>query len=85
MGGIVDGLVIVFGDNLSVVNGELIPEFSLSKKHLEICYYTVREASAAGICKVGYVKGNHNISNCLPNIFSGIAMYKVVNQWMWFM
>ena len=77
------GPAIVFGDNKSVVSGASIPEHKLSKKHLGICYHAVREASAAGIWKVGFTKGVHNIANCLTKILSGTQKEKEVDKWMY--
>ena len=77
------GPAIVFGDNKSVVNGASIPEAKLSKKHLGICYHAIREASAAGIWKVGFTKGADNIANCLTKILSGTQKEKEVSQWMY--
>ena len=77
------GPAIVFGDNKSVVNGASIPEHKLSKKHLGICYHAVREASAAGIWKVGFCKGTNNIANCLTKILSGTQKNKEVDKWMY--
>ena len=47
-----------------------------TKKHLGICYHAVREASVAGIWKVGFTKGIHNIANCTQK-------EKEVNKWMY--
>lgn len=77
------GPAIVFGDNKSVVNGASIPEAKLSKKHLGICYHAVREASAAGIWKVGFTKGVDNIANCLTKILSGTQKEKEIGEWMY--
>ena len=83
MGVPIAGPAIVFGDNKSVVQGASVPESKLSKKHLGICYYASREASAAGIWKVGFVKGKYNIANCLTKILSGTAKEKEVEKWMY--
>ena len=73
----------VWGDNQGVVNGAAIPESKINKKHLEICYHAVREASAAGIWKVGFVKGKYNIADCLTKILSSTAREKQVSKWMY--
>ena len=64
---------IVFGDNINIVNGMSILEFNISKNQLGICYLDVREASSAGIRKVGFLKVTYNIANCLNKILSGVA------------
>ena len=83
MGVPLGGPAVVFGDNKSVVNGASIPEAKLSKKHLGICYHAVREASAAKIWKVGFVKGKYNIANCLTKILSGTQKDKELDKWMY--
>ena len=60
-----------------------VPEAKLSKKHLGICYHAVREASAAKIWQVGFIKGKHNIADCLTKILSGTVLEKQVTQWMY--
>ena len=50
-----------------------ISEFNNSKNQLGICYLDVREASSAGIRKVGFLKVTTNIANCLNKILSGVA------------
>ena len=67
---------------MSVVNGVSILESNIPKKQLGIRYHAVREASAAGIWKLGFVKGTNNIYNLLTNIFSGTDNNKEVEKWM---
>ena len=52
------------------------PSARFPKKHLGICYHAVREASAAGIWKVGFVQGKINIANCLTKVLSGLLRTK---------
>ena len=68
---------------MSIVNAVSILESKISKKHLGIWYHAVIEASTAGICKLGFVKGTNNISNWLTNIFSGTDKEKEAEKWMW--
>ena len=76
MGVPIDGPKIVFGDNMSVINGTSMPQLNVSKKHLGICYHYAREASADGIRKLGSVKRTQEIASCLTNIISGMAKEK---------
>ena len=46
-------------------------------------YHAIREAYAARIWKVGFVKVTHNIYNILTRIISGTANDKDVKKWMW--
>ena len=73
---------IVSGGNMSVVNVVSILESKISKNHLGVWYHAVIEASAAGIWKLGFVKGTNNIYNLLTNIFSGTDNNKEVEKWM---
>ena len=79
----IDGIEIVLGDNMSVVNVDSIPESNLSKKHLWICYHSVMEASAASVWEVWFVKGTHNIVNFPTNILSVKVKEKEVDKLMW--
>ena len=74
---------VCFGDNMSVVNGVSILESNILKNHLGVWYHAVIEASAAGIWKLGFVKGTNNIYNWLKNIFSGTDKEKEAEKWMW--
>ena len=65
-----------------VLIGSHVPEAKLNKKHLGTCYHAVREASAAGIWMVGFIKGEHNIADCLTKILSGTQLEKQISQWM---
>ena len=76
------GPTLIFGDNQSVVNGASIPECKINKKHLGICYHAVREASAAGIWRVGFIKGKYNIADSLTKILSATIKDKQVERWM---
>ena len=53
----------VFCDNKSVVTNASVPFSVLNKKNNSICYHRVREAQAAGIIRVGWIKGEYNKSN----------------------
>ena len=83
MGVTINGPSIIFGWNMSVVNGASILDSKLSKKHLVICYHAVREASAAVIFKVACVKGTYNIANCQTNILSCKTSEKEVEKFIW--
>ena len=59
----IDGASEVFCDNKSVVTNSSVPASVLSKRHNAICYHRVREAQAAGIIRVGWIEGKHNIAD----------------------
>ncbi len=77
------GPAVVWCDNQTVVNGASVPEAKLSKKHLGICYHAVREASAAKIWQVGFIKGEYNVADCLTKILSGTQLDKHISKWMY--
>ena len=79
----INGPEIVFGYNMSVVNAVSILKSNISKKHLGIWYHAVREASTAGIYKLGFGKGTNNNSYWLTNNFSGTDKEKEAEKWMW--
>jgi len=83
MGVPLTGPAVCWCDNQSVANGASIPEHKLNKKHLGICYHAVREASAAKIWEVGFIKGEWNIADCLTKVLSGTVLEKQVNRWMY--
>ena len=83
MGIPIDGPAVVWCDNKTVVNSAAVSKVTLTKKHLGICYHAVREASAAGIWQVGFIKGMYNIADCLTKILSGTVKDKQVEKWMY--
>ena len=66
-----NGPAYMIGYNMGVVNGASIPQWKISKKHPGICYHDVLEASAAGIWRLGFVKGKYKITDFLTKIISG--------------
>ena len=61
MGVTLSGPAYVLGYNTGVVNGALITEWGITKKHIGIFYHAVYEASAQGILRVVFIKVKHNI------------------------
>ena len=56
----ISGPTYLHGDNVSVVNSAAKVETRLHKKHNAICWHVVREAAAAGIIRVGWIKTDEN-------------------------
>ena len=50
-------------DNRSFVTNSSVPTSVLNKRHNAICYHRVREAQAAGVIRVGWIKGKNNIAD----------------------
>ena len=70
MGIPIDGSTSVFCDNKSVVTSSSVPESTLSKKHLGICYHAVRESVAAKIIRICHIDGKSNLADCLTKLLT---------------
>ena len=55
----------IFGDNLSIILNTQNPAVDLSKKHVEISFYVVREAVAIGIIEPYWPRGQQNTSDLM--------------------
>ena len=55
----------VFSDSLSIIQNCQNPATDLSKKHVAISFYLVREAIAVGIIAPYWLKGEYNISDMM--------------------
>jgi hypothetical protein len=71
MGIPIEGPADVLCDNEAVVKNSSIPESTLKKKHLSICYHLVREAAAAMIIRVGWERGTSNLADILTKLMPG--------------
>jgi hypothetical protein len=61
----VENPATVYCDNKSVVINATVPTSVLSKRHNAICYHRVREAQAAGIISVLWIKGSTHLADLL--------------------
>ena len=61
----------VWVDNESVVKNTSVPESTLKKKHVAICYHLVREAAAAGIIKIYHIRSEDNKADLLTKNLGG--------------
>ena len=59
----IEGPCDVMCDNRSFVTNSSVPTSVLNKRHNAICYHRVREAQAAGVIRVGWIKGKNNIAD----------------------
>ena len=61
----VEGLAVMFGDNLSVVTNCTLSTSTLKKKHNAIEYHRVREAVAAGVINLVHVPTKDKIADIM--------------------
>lgn len=61
----IDGPANVFCDNESVWKNSTFAESTLKKKHLSICFHTIRECVAAGIVIPHKVHTDSNLADML--------------------
>jgi hypothetical protein len=61
----------VWVDNESVITNTSVPESTLKKKHIAICYHLVREAAAAGIIKIYHIRSEDNKADLLTKNLGG--------------
>ena len=66
---------VLLGDNQSVITSCSIPSSNLKKKHNSIAYHRIREAVAAGIIKLKYVKSQWNLADALTKALPGHVHY----------
>ena len=76
----VQGPANFYVDNESVVNSVTRPDSRLKKKHLSICYHSVREAVAAGKIRVSWIDSESNISDILTKILPGPKLRELVDK-----
>ena len=74
----IDGPANMFIDNNSVVLNCSIPSSMLKKKHLSLSYKRVREACAAKILTIRYVKSKENLVDVLTKPLGGTEFYNLV-------
>ena len=65
---------VVWVDNNSVVCNTSVPESTLKKKHVAICYHLVREAAAAGILTIYHIRSEENRSDILTKNLTGVKL-----------
>ena len=73
------GLARIRPLNESVVKSVSVPESRLKKKHLSICYHSVREAVAGGIIAVKWVKSEDNLADICTKIMSGVTFKRLLS------
>jgi hypothetical protein len=77
-----DGLALMLGDNMSVVLNTTVPSSVLKKKHNAIAYHRVREAIAARIMRIAYIKSEENVSEVLSKRLSNEKFHYFMKRWL---
>ena len=72
----------LLGDNQSVITSCTLPSSNLKKKHNAIAYHRIREAVAAGIVKMRYLKSEHNLADALTKPLSGHIHYRLWKSYL---
>ena len=68
---------VLLMDNEAVIKNTTLPSSTLKKKHNAIAYHKVREAVAAGIVRLAYVKSEMNRSDILTKPLGSHNMYQL--------
>jgi hypothetical protein len=76
-----DGPVLILGHNMSVILNTKVPSSVLKKKHNEIAYHRVREAIAARMMRLSYIKKEENVSDVLTKPLSNEIFHYLIKRW----
>ena len=61
---------VLLGDNQSVITSCSIPTSNLKKKNNSIAYHRIREAVAAAVVKLKYIKSAYNLADAMTKALS---------------
>ena len=78
-----DGPSNIFCDNEVVVRNFTIPDSTLGKKHISICYHVVCEEIAAAIGRVAKEPGETNLDDILIKLVPGPRLRKMCGKFMY--
>ena len=80
MGVPIEGAANIFCDNKSVCNTAREPDARLNKKHNAINFHRIREAVAAGWCRVAYEPGETNLADFFTKILPTSRRREILRQ-----
>ena len=81
MGVPIDGPVDLYGDNQSVIANTTIPSSVLKKKHNACAWHRTREAVAASIVRIAYIKSALNIADVFTKALGPIIYERLVKPY----
>jgi hypothetical protein len=73
---------VLLGDNQSTITSCSIPSSNLKKRHNAIAYNRIREAVAAGVVKLKYIKSKCNLADALTKPLSGGMHYDLWRSYL---
>src|SRR5687767_1569606 len=74
----IEGPSIMFGDNMAVITSTSIPDSNLKKRHNALSYHRVREAIAANVLRMYYIKKTENPADILTKFLPGKVWYHLM-------
>ena len=77
LGGPILNALVLLGDNQSTITSCSIPSSILKNKHNAIAYHRVREAVAAGIVTLKYIKSEYNLADAMTKPLNGHQNYSL--------
>jgi hypothetical protein len=80
MGVTLDGPANVFCDNNSVVINSTVPESTLKKKHVSICYHRAREACAMRMIRIAHEGTSTNLVDCLTKNLLDPTLLEIIQR-----
>lgn len=80
MGVALDGPANVFCDNNSVVINSSVPESTLKKKHVSICYHRVREGCAMRMIRIAHEGTTTNLADCLTKNLAAPTLMELLHR-----
>jgi len=75
-----EGPVNTFCDNSSVVTNATDPASTLKKKHNSVAYHRVREAIAANVLRVAWVRSGQNLADMLTKPLNGPTLHALIDK-----
>ena len=83
MGVPIDGPLLIYGDNMSVIHNTQRPELTLKKKSNSIAYHAVHESVAMGELLTGHVGTNFNPADIATKVLYGKNCREMVLKLMY--